>query len=280
MRTSRYWTLNGVELHTRAFHTTDKTRSPGMAAPRLSLAALPGHTGTHITGPAYLDGLEIAFEVVVYDFDQRGRRGGYRMRRENEAALKRVLAATMHEPGLLCLVEENKRREQTIRQTRAALNSSVTVEELSPTTSLLAFTLLVPYPVFEDPNVCSEAFALGEEPTRAGLMCLGGGSGPARPVYTVTGPVQSLAITCPQSGESTRWEGNIPAGHVLRIDTATWKWGSAPQDATLTLDGPQANLDQAGPIWPDPTGQYAINIDITPRGAGQTLTIEAKRAYL
>ncbi|NMW65978.1 hypothetical protein HHJ78_10830 [Mobiluncus mulieris] len=281
---TRTYKLNGLRLDWPGrWRVLWETGSPGMPAPRLTETPIPGLDGA-VVAAGGLEAIEKPMVIMVWDMDERGRRGGYRQRRTNEAILKRLLSSTRLRPGILTLVEEYTRRARTQWETPCLLGSSVEVEETAPDSAKLTFSLKLPSPVWRETvsRYCECVPDTGG--TAVLLNGFTGGSAPIWPVWVVKAPVSRLIVTDVVSGELTEWQGSISGGRVLLMDTASYRWGTASlgEEWPLVEESPEwgaalagsaASVLAAAPVWPDATGRYRVRIRVD----GQDLSRETVR---
>lgn len=269
---TRTWKLNDLPLDRPGQYFVEAdTGSPGGSEPRIATVDLPSVDGTVVGSWPRLSAVQLPFRMVVEDRNERGIKGGYPQRRANEAAVKRQLYATLANPGVLTLVEQETKKAKTLRQTTAVLNSSIEVEEINTEAAYLSFSLLLPSPVWQEPSKRLMELQSDLGTDRVLLASVTGGSGPVFPLYVFKGPVQRVEVEDVRTGARTVWSGDVPDGRVVLLEPRFWSWGTTevgevwPWDEDSTgwsavLDGATAAFDDANPLWPSWNGQYSARV--------------------
>lgn len=100
-------------------------------------------------------------------------------------------------------------------------------------------------------------------------------------VITITGPVATPTIACPDSGTSVKYNGNIATGQTLVLDCGTWTAMLGSTNVTSAI----TNSGHARWLYIPPRGSAAINVaaslkpTITMTGAGAAASTKFSVTY-
>jgi len=289
------YTVDGVDLDDAQQRWVLDKDNPHQATPdvRSAAIAVPGRHGFIPAGGDVYGAGTLGLRLNVTDIDSAGVRQGLVSEDAGHAQLRanqELLFGIMYKRHDLLTIR--RRVNGVWRRARGRVITSTRPVEVDTYTSQVTVVFELPDPFWYDDTettFTTASLTAGVE-TAVESTTLGGGNAPIRPMLIMApGPLTSLEVRDANTDRWVKLSISVLSDEAALIDTETmqaWitpdtdQWDSAAGvEVTGALDS-GIGAFSLEPTYDIPEGQTVVNLLCTRAGAGGTVSIRTRRAWL